>query len=72
MSWEHDHYPTKCRACGQEGQIIVSSDDWNRVRSDWSGVINARIYHFQPHRSTAVCAGCGGTEFDIASRSSTT
>lgn len=71
MSWEHDHYPTKCHACGQEGEIIVSSDDWNRVQSDWSGVINARIYNFQPQRSRGVCAACGGTEFDIAWKSRT-
>jgi hypothetical protein len=40
MSWEHERYHASCAACGHEGIVIESSDDWGRSARQYEGFDN--------------------------------
>ena len=40
MSWDHDKYHATCQACGREGFVIESSDDWGRAAREYVGFEN--------------------------------
>jgi hypothetical protein len=73
MSWEHIHYRAICKKCGQEGEKISSSDDWNNSEISWVGFAPYRDFarweylvvrkRIDPNEY-AVCP-CGSTDIEI-------
>jgi predicted nucleic-acid-binding Zn-ribbon protein len=63
MSWEHDHYSVRCKKCGHVGELVISSDDWNRIEASWTGFAGIRTSTFNPAGSWCHCLKCGNDEF---------
>lgn len=52
--------------------LTISSDDWNRVKADWTGVAATRIPFFKPEDATGACKSCGSTDVEIGARQAAT
>jgi predicted RNA-binding Zn-ribbon protein involved in translation (DUF1610 family) len=68
MSWETDKFKATCDACGHEGEVHESSDDWFRfsrsyvgfdsVPPDPTSVARKRL---DARQQSGMCPKCGGT-----------
>jgi predicted nucleic-acid-binding Zn-ribbon protein len=63
MRSEHDHYAVKCKKCGHTGELVISSEDWNRTEATWTGFTELKTFALNPTASWCRCVKCGNEDY---------